>query len=163
MELTTWILGLISAFLAVKWQTSAKENESLKQKLNGKKEELYTEFVSFYMSLLNGKKRSEEELQQAMRAFNEKMILTASNEVFLTFGDLMQSFYKSNGEDTMQGIRLMGELILSMRKDLGHSDWMNNLYWFDSLRPWLKDVDKFVTVKYRGNRRHYNKTVDLVK
>jgi len=90
-----------------------------------------------------------------MQSFNEKMILTASNEVLLTFGDLMQSIYtKPNSEEN----RLMGELILSMRKDLGHSNWWNILYWFDPFRPWIKDINKSIPVRYRGNRRNYNGT-----
>lgn len=158
-QISTWILGLIAAFFGIKWQSSYRENENLKQKLNTKKEELYTDFVKFYMNLINNKE-NEEDIQKKMKEFNEKMILTASNEVFLTFGDLMQSFYKSDGKDYTQGMRLLGELILSMRKDLGHKDWKNNLHWFDSLRPWLKDTDKFIPEKYRGIRRHYNRALN---
>ena len=160
MDILTWILGLISAFFAVKWQTSAKENEGLKQRLNGKKEVLYTEFLSFYMSVIDNK-QDEKSIEKGMKDFNKRMMLTASNEVYLTFGDLMQSSYKP--EKDSLGIRLMGELILSMRKDLGHSDWINTLYWFDPLRPWLKDINDFIPKKYRTSRRQYDKAVNVMK
>lgn len=161
-QIITWILGLIAAFFGIKWQTSAKENQDLKQKLSSKKEELYTSFIEFYMSILNEKQKSQEEIVEKMREFNQKMLLTASNKVFLTYGDLMQNFYH-NAQDTKQTMRLLGEIILSMREDLGHKDWMNNPYWFDSVRPWIKDIYKYIPESYRGLRRHYNKNVNPIE
>jgi len=158
-QIITWILGLIAAFFGIKWQASAKENQNIKQRLSQKKEELYTSFIEFYMELLNSNKKTEEEIVEKMREFNQKLLLTASNKVFLTYGDLIQNFY-NNSQNTKQTMRLFGELILVMREDLGHKDWMNSLYWFDSVRPWIKDINKYTPEKYRGLRRHYNKKVN---
>lgn len=162
VQILTWVLGLIAAFFGVKWQASAKENQILKERLSERKEELYTNFIDFIMGVFNSKTKSEEDIVEKMRFFNQKMLLTASNKVFLTYGDLMQHFY-NNLNDTKQTIRLLGEIILAMREDLGHKDWMNNLYWFDATRPWIKDIYKYMPEKYRGRRRHYNKIVDPIE
>ena len=153
-QLIPWILGLIAAYFGVKWQTSAKENEGLKQKLGSKKEELYTNFIEFYMKILNSKV-DQEDIVKKTQDLNQKMLLTASNKVFLTYGDLMQNFYL-NPKDTKQSLKLLGELILAMREDLGHKDWLNNLFWFDSIRPWIKDINTYLPKKYKNFRRMYN-------
>lgn len=114
------------------------------------------------MEIFNLKKKTEEEIVEQMREFNQKLLLTASNKVFLTYGDLMQNFY-NNSQDTKQTMMLLGELILTMREDLGHKDWMNNLYWFDAVRPWIKDIYKYTPGKYRGLRRHYSNTANPVE
>lgn len=162
VQIITWLLGLIAAFLGVQWKTSAKENQDLKLKLSSKKEELYTRFIQLYMDVMNEKITPEnDKIVEKMRELNKEMLLVASNKVFLTYGDLMQNFFRSP-DDTKQSIRLFGELILAMREDLGHKDWKNHLYWFDSIRPWIKDSADYTPEKYRGRRRYYNNTVNPI-
>jgi hypothetical protein len=68
-----------------------------------------------------------------MQQYNEQMILTGSNDVLKAYGDLMQSFYQQNSNSTEMFL-LMGELLLAMRKDLGHSGRSNSLEWFEPMR-----------------------------
>lgn len=154
-------LGLVSTFLAVKWQSSARENENLKQKLSEKKEKLYADFIKTYMDMVN-KKLEGEAAAEKIREFNEKIMLVGSNKVVLTFGDLMQTIY-NDPKETKNLMRLVGELILTMREDLGNKDFINSLYWFDTLRPWLKDINDYIPEKYRGLRRLYNRQVNTPK
>lgn len=161
-QIITWILGLIAAFFGIKWQASVKENQELRQKLGVKKEVLYTDFVKFYLGIINEKKISEQKSIDKMRDFNQQMLLTASNKVYLIYGDLMQNFYHDS-RNTMQSLRFLGELILAMREDLGHKDWFNTLYWFDAVRPWIKDIENYTPEKFRGIRGQYSKKVDPMK
>lgn len=152
-ELFPWVLSIVSIFLTYKWQSANRENEQLKNKLNTKKEELYTEFITFYMDLIKNPK--DELATDKMRDLNKKMILVGSNKVLLTFGDFMQIIYKTGGKDATTMLRLLGELMIAMREDLGHSDWQNTTYWYDTVRPWMTDIDKVINLKSE-HRRVYN-------
>lgn len=160
-QILLWILGLISAFFGIKWQASSRENEHLKQKLSQKKEKLYTEFVGFYMTLLNNPEKKDEAIEE-MKKLNEKMILVASNKVLLTYGDLMQTLYLTEAKKPTVLLRLIGELFIAMRDDLGHRDLMNSTFWGDAVRPWMKDAYKFLPKNKNGLRRIYSKYTDPI-
>lgn len=113
------------------------------------------------MKIINGEDITEIGTASTLRDYNQKMLLTASNKVFLIYGDLMQNFYL-NAHDTKITMNLLGELILAMREDLGHKDWLITLYWFDSIRPWIKDINKYIPKKYQGIRGQYNKKVSPI-
>lgn len=157
----TWSLGLVAAYLAVRWQSAAQENKTLRDKLNKKKEDLYIEIIKLYMEAVNGEVEQEEMIDK-MRKINEKLTLTASNNVMLVYGDMMQTFMNIKTGAELEGIRLFGELILAMRKDLGHKDWLNSLYWFDPMRTFIKDIGKNLPERFRGCRKRYNKTLNTV-
>jgi len=156
----TFIFGLLTLFFGARWQSAEKRNAVLNQKLSDKKELLYTDFIKMYMELVNNPGEDKSVIINKIRDFNERTLLVGSNKVLLTFGDLMQNFYLEESTDTKKSMRLLGELILAMREDLGHKDWTNNIYWFDLLRPWIKDISKYIPDKYKGFRRAYNRRVN---
>lgn len=153
-----WVFGIVSLYLTYKWQSASTENEKLKDKLNFKKEELYTKFIEYYMSLVENPEPNQS--VKKMREFNQQMLLISSNKVLLTYGDMMQTIYKTEGKDTTKMLRLIGELIVAMREDLGHSDWLNQTQWYDTVRPWMKDTDKLIKLNVNGLRRTYSKIYD---
>lgn len=160
-NLLTWILGLVSAFFAIKWQSATKENENLKEKLSKKKEGLYISFIKMYMDLLN-KKITSDELVEKIKDFNESILLVASNKVLLVYGDLTQySFIGEN--DPKKFVMIFGELILAMREDMGHKDWRYKILWFHPLRPWMKDINKFIPEKHQREKRGYNNLISSDK
>lgn len=167
-QILTWVLTLLAAYLGIKWKASVDENNILKQRLSEKKEKLYTSIISFYMDSFERtitKKEiiNKEELVSQIRKFNEEIILTGSNKVVLTYADLMQRFYKSTSEkNNRESVRFLGELILVMREDLGHKDLLNSLYWFDTLRPFIKDIDNFLPMEYKGDRRKYSTKTNII-
>lgn len=143
-----WILGLVTLFFGYKWHASANENEKLKDRLNLKKDELYSNFINLYMQLVQ-KKTEEKDVIEKMREFNEKLTLVGSNKVILTYGDFFQKLQQSKTEeDNINNMRYFGELIITMREDLGNKDWLNSLKWFDVLRPWVKDMDNRISQNY---------------
>lgn len=160
-QILLWVLGLISAFFGIRWQASSRENEHLKQKLSEKKEKLYTEFVGFYMTLLSNPEKKDKAISE-MKKLNEKMILIASNKVLLTYGDLMQTLYLTEAKHPTLLLRLIGELFIAMREDLGHRDWLNSVFWGDAIRPWLNDAYKFLPQGKNGIRRVYSRYTDPV-
>ena len=147
---------MLSAFFGLKWQSSSRENELLKQRLSEKKEKLYAEWIRFYMSLMS-KPNKTDKIPEEMKKLNEEILLVGSNKVLLTYGDLMQYLYQSEGDEPKQLLRLIGELIVVMREDLGHKDWMNSTFWGDAIRPWIKDASKFLPKDKKGLRRYYSK------
>jgi len=155
-QIILWVLGLVSAYFGIRWQASTRENESLKQKLSEKKEKLYGEWINFYMSLILSPEKKNK-VPEKMQKFNELMLLTASNKVLLAYGDLMQSLYKTGGNEPKQTLWMIGELIVAMREDLGHKDFMNSIFWGDTVRPWMKDAEIFLPKNKRGLRRVYSK------
>lgn len=46
-SISTWLLGLVAAFFGIKWQTSAKENQDLKQRLSQKKKSFIQVSLNF--------------------------------------------------------------------------------------------------------------------
>ncbi len=156
-QIWPWVLSVIGGYFAIRWQTSSRENVILRKKLSVKKESLYTEWIHFYMELIN-KPKSQKKTISEMRKLNESMLLIASNKVLLTYGDLMQSLYISKGgKNSIQLLRLIGEMIVAMREDLGHKDWLNSIFWGDAIRPWLKDVSRLLPKDKQGLRRVYSK------
>lgn len=146
------VLGLVSLYFGMRWKSAAQENESLKQQLNSKKEALNTDFVDLFMTVLVAKEKpTQAELGEKMQQYNKEMILTGSNDVLQAYGDLMQSFYQDNN-DPAEMLKLMGELMLAMRKELGHNKESNTLQWFDPMRPWLKDISTMMPEKHKKYR-----------
>ncbi len=150
------LFGLLSVYLGIRWQTSSRENESLKRKLGEKKEKLYADWIRLYMNLINNPNRKNSAVNK-IKKFNEDMLLVASNKVLLTYGDLMQTLYLTDANDPKQLLRLIGELVIAMREDLGHKDWLNTPFWGDMVRPWMKDANTFLPKNKRGLRRQYSK------
>lgn len=157
----TWALALLSVFLATKWQSASRENESLRQRLSPNKESLYKDIISFLMDYFRkDEKPSLEDFKNKVTEFDKSLLLNSSNSVLLAYGDYMQNFYNEDilqKEKTAQSFVLLGNLIIEMRRDLGHGKYFDPIYWFDPFRSWLKDVKKVLPTKMQGFRSSINK------
>lgn len=162
-----WALALLSAFLGIKWQSSAKENATLKERLSPNKEKLYSDILEFQMDYLRKDVRpSQNDFKEKMVEFEKSLLLNSSNAVLLAYGDYMQNFFDEKIADDLKSNRtfvLLGNLIIEMRKDLGHSKFMNSLFWFDPLRLWIKDVDTIIPESKKGFRLQVNKVLNREK
>lgn len=48
--------------------------------------------------------------------------------------------------------RLYGDLVVQIRKDLGHVKWFESESWLDVVRLKIKDIDDYIPNKNRGQR-----------
>ena len=162
-----WFLGLIAAFLGIKWQTSSRENESLRQRLSPNKEKLYADIITFLSDYLRqNKKPGDSDFKEKIIEFEKGLLLHAANTVVLAYGDFMQNFFDgkaSNEIKTARSFFLMGNLIIEMRKDLGHGKYMHALQWFDPLRLWIKDVNKMIPLSKQGFRLTPNRSISSMR
>ena len=164
----TWILGLVAAFLGIRWQASSRENESLRQRLSPNKEKLYADIIGFLSAYLReDKKPNGSEFKSKIVEIEKGLFLHAGNSVVLAYGDFMQNFYDEKMPTEIKTARsffLMGNLIVELRKDLGHGKYIHALQWFDPLRIWLKDIKKMLPTSRHGFRLSQNRmSVPLIQ
>lgn len=169
------IIGILGVLL----QQSYARNSELRTELKSKKQDLYSDFIVFiYNVQSNAKTYEPKELINKYQEYNPKILTYASNDVIKCFGDYMQHAYSFSKEladkgDTSWNINsgeYFGDLILAIRKDLGHSRWWQVMKWYDASRLWVTDIKNFLPEKDRVNRFNHTgphpiipKQVDTLK
>ena len=156
---TIWValIGVLGILL----QQSYAKNASLREGLKSKKQRLYQDFIVFlYNVQSNTTKYEGDELVKTYQEYYPKILTFASNEVVKCFGDYMQHVYSFNKELSEKGDKswnvnsgeYFGDLVIAIRKDLGHSKWWQVMKWFDISRLWVVDINNFVSASDRKNR-----------
>jgi hypothetical protein len=158
-----WIalIGILGILL----QQSYSKNMSLREGLKNKKQKLYQDFIIFlYNVQSNAKKYEADELVKTYQDYYPKILTFASNEVVKCFGDYMQHVFSFNKELADKGDaswninsgEYFGDLILAIRKDLGHNKWWQYMKWYDSSRLWLSDINIYLPESDKKNRGTHN-------
>jgi hypothetical protein len=135
------ILGIIITQLYAR-------NNSLRAEIKNKKQKLYGEFILFLFMVIRGEFDGEpDDITKKLKEYFPKLLTYASNEVIKNTGDFMQHFYNPVGEETKQGVialELVGDLIISIRNDLGHKKFTDLMKWHDIARIWISDIDNYL-------------------
>ena len=142
------------------------KNLKLREEQNQDKKKAYEALIKTLDESRQGVKI--EDIRERMNTHAREMVYYGSSSVLKAMGDLQQHFYEMNrrgvtdvAEDpeSMMGIKLTGELMLQIRKDLGNLRWRDRIpfrkkaeRWHDALRITTTDMDSYVAPKY-GTRR----------
>jgi len=140
ISLTTILLTLIPAYFVAKWTANGQFKQLQKTQVYSEKRELYKKIID----LLHSANEIEEKiLLVEMKKINAAIMLTASKEVLVVYGDMMQLLYTKDFEDPIvnkQYLVLFGELAIAMRKDFGHEGFFTAVAWYVPLRPTYRDL-----------------------
>lgn len=123
-----------------------EQKKSIEASVRPRKLELYEEFISFFLKVLsNGKvypKPTEKEIMKFYTDSNPLLMSFASNKVIKKWGKLR---LKMSDDDGINNMFQLEDLLVEIRKDLGHStrDFKKG----DILRLVVNDVDDHLEVK----------------
>jgi hypothetical protein len=140
--------GVITAFAVIAvaligffTNKSIEHKRSIEKAMRPKKLELYDEYIKFLFRVFNGKKVDNEPTKEEMTKFfvekNPFIVTYASNGVIEKMGKMRPKL--SNTETAMFTIE---DLLLEMRKDLGHTK--RGFKQGDILRLFINDVDDYL-------------------
>lgn len=148
------ILGILAAYLTIRVQSLNQEKLKLKESINQNKEKLYQELLDFLFDVIEeDDKLSESEKTEKAKSFLRKMIYVSSPKVLKSFGDFMQSQYNDKDPNGFIARKLMAELIVRIRKDLGLRSIFSRESWLDVMRIYIRDIHMFVPRHYANARR----------
>ncbi len=123
-----------------------EQRKSIELAIRPRKVELYEDFVGFFLKVLgNGKvypKPSEKEIMKFYADSNPLLLSFASNKVIEKWGKLRLKMADDEGVNNMFQLE---ELLIEIRKDLGHSN--RGLNKGDVLRLMVNDIDDYLDKK----------------
>jgi hypothetical protein len=97
--------------------------------------QIETFFAVFMGDKIGGRKLSERELAKAFTAFSEKLIVWGSSEVIQAWVK-----FRTTKMDGTEGLKVMQDLFLAIRKDLGND--ASKLKNHELLRLFVNDLDE---------------------
>jgi hypothetical protein len=109
-----------------------------------KKVEIYDKIIKFFFESILAHKlgqepRTQEELVQGFADMTPDLILWASDEVLNLYIQFRQNTSSERQDSSSSSILLFGQMLLAMRKDLGHqNNKLNELY---ILGTFINDVE----------------------
>ncbi len=167
MNTSIWIVLLtgLSGLLSILLTQSYTKNAGLRADLKNKKQALYSGYVKFLYDTYSGSnKLDNENIVETLKNYFPKILTFASNEVVKCTGDYMQHLYKydqsqADAGDTSWNINSMeyfGDLILAIRKDLGHKKFGQIMRWHDVARIWITDIDTYIPKTEQTPRGTHN-------
>lgn len=139
--LITLLCGLISALITF----AGNFQIQIRNEQKPKKIEIYDKVIKFFFdsifaSKLGQNPKSQEELAKGFADMTPDLILWASDDVLNLYIKFRQ-IEENNIEGTTQNpIQLFGQLLLAMRKDLGHQN--NQLNEVSILSTFVNDVNE---------------------
>lgn len=123
-----------------------EQKKSIELSMRPRKLELYEGFVGFFLKVLgNGKvypKPSEKEIMKFFADSTPLLISFASNKVIEKWGKLR---IKMADDDGINNMFQLEELLVEIRKDLGHT--RSGLHQGDILRLVVNDIDNYLKKK----------------
>ena len=132
----TIVIAAITVVLGKLWEQRLKTREDIRAKKIPVYEKQIETFFSVFMSeKISGKKISERDLMKAFTAFSEKLIVWGS-------ADVIQAWvkFRTTKFDGADGLKVMDELFLAIRKDLGNDS--SKLKNHELLRLFVNDLDE---------------------
>lgn len=152
------IVGLVGWFLRQYIDSVRRERE----RLQDERRKIYMQILEPYIRLFASTKdpeASEKALEQIQsfeyRKTTFEVKLMGADEVILSINKLMQHFYaRADSTDSEEspdhkGVFLMGELFISVRKDLVKRTKLKAV---DMLRDFITDIDKHLASNERPSR-----------
>ena len=145
------ITALIGAFATYLVQKNLQEKRDIERRLSEKRQETYMQLLDPYIKLFADiKGQGANQAIKDIVSYDYKktafeLNLIGSDDVVLAYNELMQHTYKAEEtgkKDSMEMIRLWGNLLLEIRKSLGNRKTKLNEK--DMLSAMIKDIDKFI-------------------
>lgn len=140
--------GIVSIFLRSKIEELREVQRSIREEQRKIYYQILIPYAKLFTSLGNEKKLNEvvehiksEEYRKTLFDFN----LIGSDNVVNAYNEMMQHTYKSETsgyKDPKEMMRLWGNLLLEIRKDLGNRK--TKLDEVDMLKGMIKDIDKYL-------------------
>jgi hypothetical protein len=139
-QFITIFIGFIGALMAF----AGNLNIQIRNEQKPKKIEIYDKVIKFFFdsilaNKLGNKPKNEQELIQGFSDMTPDLILWASDDVLNIYIKFRQ-FANNNIQDSSDNpILLFGQMLLAMRKDLGHQN--NQLNELSILGTFVNDVE----------------------
>lgn len=146
--LITGLIAIIATSLTITIPKYLEKRMEIEEHLREKKSQTYKELVELLFKILMGSKTNESltenELIKFMSRFTENLILWGSEEVIQNYKAYRMYFVNRNqGEAlTLESINLMENLLLAIRKDMGHKN--KGLQQGDILSLFINDIDEIL-------------------
>jgi hypothetical protein len=152
IPIVTALIGAATIWIV---QKNLQEKKEIERRLSEKRQETYRDILDPFIRMLTNLKAEELSKEvEKLKSYEYKKItfelnLVGSDEVVLAYNNLMQYIYriqrlhKSEGyeeKDPTELLRLWGNLMLEIRKSLGHKN--TKLDEWDMFRGTIKDIDK---------------------
>ncbi|NNV00933.1 hypothetical protein ETC02_17355 [Geobacillus sp. DSP4a] len=110
---------------------------------------MYQELLQFLFQLLmgqktNGKHLEEGDIIEFMSKFTQNLILWGSNDVIKKYSEY-RTYFSNRGvgkETSIKEIELLEDLLLAIRKDMGHNN--KSLKRGDVLSLFINDIEKYL-------------------
>lgn len=126
-----------------------ERKKAIEQEIREKKIPIYSEFVEFLFKLFLGEKASgqqmkEKDMEKFFMTFTQKIIVWGSDEVVSKYSRYRRLLinYNPNDDKTFGAMFELENLLLSIRKDIGHKSKKVNKG--DLLGLFINDVDKHI-------------------
>lgn len=154
--LITGLIAIIATSLTITIPKHIEKRMEIEEHLREKKSQTYKELVEFFFKILMGSKTNEslteKELIKFMSRFTENLILWGSEEVILSYKAYRMHFISRKQEETLthESINLMENLLLAIRKDMGHKN--KGLQQGDILSLFINDVDEILATLKNSNK-----------
>ncbi|MGE7880304.1 hypothetical protein [Peribacillus muralis] len=144
--LITGLIAIIATSLTITIPKYLEKKMEIEEHLRVKKSETYKDLVELLFKILmsskTGEVLSEKDLIKFMSQFTENLILWGSEDVIKSYKAYRTYFTKRSQGDllTIESINIMENLLLSIRKDMGHNN--KNLKQGDILSLFINDLDE---------------------
>lgn len=144
--LITGLIAIIATSLTITIPKYLEKRMEIEEHLREKKSQTYKELVELLFKILMGSKTNESltesEFIKFMSRFTENLILWGSEEVIQSYKAYRMYFInRKEGEAlTLESINLTENLLLAIRKDMGHKN--KGLQQGDILSLFINDVDE---------------------
>jgi len=162
------VFGVLTVVIGARLTYVNQQNIKLREGLNEKKRETYIALLNFLSELEDGEADQARVTKDLKRYFKE-VLYYGSPGVLKALGDYMRFFYtewdSSRGEDDQTNLyqfRLYGDLVVQIRKDLGHVKWLESESWLDVIRLKIKDIDSYIPEKDRKMRAQHTEPEMLI-
>lgn len=132
----TILLAVISLVVGKLWEQRLKIRDDIRaRKIPVYEKQIETFFSVIMAEKIKGKKINERELAKAFTEFSEKLIVWGSSDVIQAWVK-----FRTTKFEGAQGLRIMQDLFLAIRKDLGNDT--SKLKDGELLRLFVNDLDE---------------------
>ena len=123
LDTAIWTLIISSFFAAIGWlfKTERDKRYEVEKQLSKKKYDVYQGVIQLFIDIMNGLRNNDHmqpvETQSRMIDLMKDMIIYGSDPVLIKFSHLR---LRANEKYPMYNLKLYYELMLEIRKDMGH-------------------------------------------
>lgn len=139
------VITIVATSLTITIPRHFQKKMEIESHLRDQKSDAYKQLLELLFKILMGAKMgeplSDKDLTKQMSKFTESLILWGSEDVIKSYRDFRKYFMhrKPNGNLSLDEINLLENLLLTIRKDMGHKN--KNLQQGDILSLFINDID----------------------